>query len=221
MPPSRPLLAMIHAVARSAELADAAVRERFPEAVPWHLFDGRLLEEVEHAGGLTPGLRSRMLRLIGHAFTEGADAVLLTCSSYGPVVEEARRMWDRPIDRPDDALFDRVLRSGARRVALICTSAAAVAPAVDGLAMAARSRDRPPEAVPLLCPTTSGAADAGALAARLAEAGVDAVALAQYSLAPLAGAVAAATGLSVHAGPEAAAGRLRARLLGIEEEVDR
>jgi hypothetical protein len=81
---SDPTVALIHATPAAIGPARMAFSERFPRATVWNLLDDLLISQAQSAGGLTPALRGRMERLIEHAVAGGADAVLLTCSMYGP-----------------------------------------------------------------------------------------------------------------------------------------
>ena len=114
-----PTVAMVHATPAAMAPAVAAFGERFPEAGLWHLLDDRLVSDAEQAGGLVPSLRRRMLSLIGHAVSGGADGVLLTCSMYGPVARLAAQLWDRPVAGSDEAIYQRVAAERPTRVAVL------------------------------------------------------------------------------------------------------
>ena len=73
--------------------------------------------DADAAGGLTPALRDRMSTLIRYAVDGGADAVLLSCSMYGPVARRGRRL--QPVHGPG-------LRPGA------CSTHVAAAPPATG-----------------------------------------------------------------------------------------
>jgi len=117
-----PTVALIHATPAAMPPARAAFTARFPQARLWNLLDDLLISEAEAAGGLTPGLRQRMRTLIRYAVDGGADAVLLSCSMYGPVAAEAAGAYPVPVLASDQALFDAVaarVTDGARRVAVL------------------------------------------------------------------------------------------------------
>lgn len=71
-----------------------------------------LLAAVEHEGALTPALHEQ-IALTLHTLANQAQAVLLTCSSLGPVVEAmaqasmapaVAQLADRPLTSPDASL---------------------------------------------------------------------------------------------------------------------
>jgi hypothetical protein len=135
-----PTVALIHATPASMPPAHTAFAERFPEARLWNLLDDRLLPDADAAGGLTPPLRRRMRSLIRHAVDGGADAVLLTCSMYGPAAVEEAADSPVPVLASDQALFEavrsEVIGSGARRIVVLGPIRAGVDDTV------ARMRDR-------------------------------------------------------------------------------
>ena len=220
------VVALIHATPAAMAPARAAFAERFPQAQLWNLLDDRLIAEAEAAGGLTPALRHRMRTLIGHAVDGGADAVLLSCSMYGPVAVEAAEGYPVPVLASDQALFDavasRVARQdrdsgAARRVAVLGPIRAGVDDTV------ARLRDRlgPGDAVITGTVVDGVHAAAGDLsrlaqlvvdAARQVERSADVIVLGQFSISPAQPAVQAAVGVPVLSPTHLAADVLRAQL---------
>ncbi|MFH8805630.1 aspartate/glutamate racemase family protein [Streptomyces sp. NPDC017936] len=217
-----PLVAMIHAVPTGARIAQEAFAREFPRATVWNVLDDRLLDDARAAGGLTDALRRRMLRLIGHVLDGGAQGLLLTCSSYGEVVDTARALWDVPVLKSDEAMFKAALAGPYRRIAVVASTPPAVPAAVaqcEALVPAVRP-DRPVDIVTALSEEAAVAGDAGAVARHLAGAlhaaggsDADVVLLAQYSLTPAREALAALVGVPVLDGAGAAARELRGLLV--------
>ncbi|MEU0298739.1 aspartate/glutamate racemase family protein [Streptomyces sp. NPDC006175] len=217
-----PLVAMIHAVPAAHRIAHEAFTREFPQATVWNVLDDRLLDDARAAGGLTDALRRRMLRLIAHVMDSGAQALLLTCSSYGEVVDTARALWDVPVLKSDESMFKAALLGPYRRIAVVASTPPAVPAAVaqlEALVPAVRP-GRPLDLVTALSEEAAGAADAEAAARHLADAlraaggaDVDAVLLAQYSLTPAGDALAALLGVPVLDGAGAAARELRGLLV--------
>ncbi|MGQ4487861.1 aspartate/glutamate racemase family protein [Streptomyces sp. SAS_281] len=214
----RPLVAMIHAVPAAHRIAHEAFTREFPQATVWNVLDDRLLDDARAAGGLTGALRRRMLRLIGHVMDSGARALLLTCSSYGEVVDTARDLWDVPVLKSDEAMFKAALAGPYRRIAVVASTPPAVPAAVaqlEALVPAVRP-GRPIDIVTALSEEAAAADDPEATARLLADAlhtaggaDVDAVLLAQYSLTPAGSALATLMGVPVLDGAGAAARELR------------
>jgi Asp/Glu/hydantoin racemase len=218
MPSSRPLIALISAVAAAIPPTRLAFNELFPAATVWNVLDDRLLDDAAEHGTVTAHLAARMQRLIEHAILEGANAVLLTCSMYAPVAQQVAATVNIPVLGPDDAVFDAAAKAGYRRLAVVSSAAD---PLADSLTRIRQVVD--PEVV-----VTGVIADAAALrrgdlsalttAISRAVAGSDcapeAVVLGQYSLAPSAAAVQNAIGLPTLAGPQFAVRRLRTLTTG-------
>ncbi|MEV6811846.1 hypothetical protein [Micromonospora sp. NPDC051296] len=97
MTDSPPTVAVIHATAASMAPAADALSAAFPQARVWNLLDDLLLRQAEQHGGVTAPLRRRMSTLIGHAVDGGANAVLLSCSMYGPVAQELAPAYPVPV----------------------------------------------------------------------------------------------------------------------------
>jgi Asp/Glu/hydantoin racemase len=77
-----------------------------------------LLADAEKAGGLTPEITRRTREAL-LALRDGADAVVLTCSTLGPSVGEAvRDATDVPMLRVDEALAREAVREGGKVVVL-------------------------------------------------------------------------------------------------------
>ncbi|PVC90161.1 aspartate/glutamate racemase family protein [Streptomyces sp. CS131] len=217
-----PLVAMIHAVPAAHRIAHEAFTREFPQATVWNVLDDRLLDDARAAGGLTDALRRRMLRLIAHVMDSGAQALLLTCSSYGEVVDTARVLWDVPVLKSDESMFKAALLSPYRRIAVVASTPPAVPAAaaqLEALVPAVRP-GRPLDIVTVLSQEAAEAADSEAAARHLADAlhaaggaDVDAVLLAQYSLTPAGDALAALLGVPVWDGAGAAARELRGLLI--------
>ncbi|WP_262698279.1 MULTISPECIES: aspartate/glutamate racemase family protein [Streptomyces] len=218
-----PLVAMIHAVPTGARIAQEAFAREFPQATVWNVLDDRLLDDALGAGGLTDALRRRMLRLIAHVLDGGAQGLLLTCSSYGAVVDTARTLWDVPVLKSDEAMFKAALTGPFERIAVVASTPPAVPAAMaqlEALIPAVRA-DRPVDIVTALAEAAADADSAEATARHLADAlgaagaaDADAVLLAQYSLAPARGPLAELLGVPVLDGAGAAVRELRGLLTG-------
>lgn len=215
----RPLIATINATPLAFDPVEIAFSEEFPRGRLWHLLDDALLSEVQEAERLSPRLERRMMRLIDHAVQEGADAILLTCSAYSPVVDIARKSSHILVLKPDEAMFDQIIEKNPQRIGLLATVEAAVEPAVNQLARKARSRNQQTEVLIACRPEAMEAVHCGDVdrcigilveaAEELAGRGAKLLVLAQYSITSVRGAVATATNLPVHSGPHAAAAYLR------------
>jgi hypothetical protein len=216
-----PLIAVISGTPTAIAPAVAGLKEGFPGAAIWNILDDRLLIEADQAGGVDDRLRDRVIRLIEHAKAEGAEGVLLTCSMYASA---ARRFdgADVPVLGSDDAVFAAVLDTRFRNVLFVGSFESALVDAVERFgAFAAGDAPHIETVVPEGAFAATKAGDSEALIESLVAGcrpfvgAVDAVVLAQYSLAPAAEPLSSALGLPVLSGPLRAAALLRLRVEGV------
>jgi Asp/Glu/Hydantoin racemase len=219
----QPLVALVHATPAAMAPAAAAFADSFPEARLWNLLDDTLINDAERAGGLTSALRARMRTLIGYAAGSGADAVLLSCSMYGPVADEAAPEHTIPVLPSDGPLFAEVARLAPSRVHVLGPIEAGTLDTI------ARLRDHlSPETV--VCGTavvgardalaTGDVAEAVRLVTDAARAaahpadgpGADLILLGQFSLAPTLTALQASLDIPVLSPPHLAARAIRTAL---------
>ncbi|WP_457091287.1 aspartate/glutamate racemase family protein [Microvirga sp. P5_D2] len=91
-----------------------------------HEVRAELLAEVEQHKGLIPSIEERTIKALLDLAGK-ADAVLLTCSSLGPVAAKASAMTSTPILRIDEALAREAAKDGGTVVAL-CAVATTLEP---------------------------------------------------------------------------------------------
>ncbi len=211
-----PRIGLIHALRHSPGPIAEAFGRLWPEAVLANLLDDSLSADLAAAGKLDAAMTGRFLALGRYARRCGADAILFTCSAFGPCIEAvARDLAPVPVLKPNEAMIAQALAAG-RRIGLLATFAPTLASMPPEFAAA----DPGVTVVPKLAEGALAAMDAGDLAThdRLAAEAArelvdcDAIALAQFSLARAAGAVAAATGRPVLTTPDSAVRRLRSLL---------
>lgn len=122
-------IACLHTVDSNIAVFEAAV-SGLPSVSLSHSVRADLLSRSEQAGGLTPEIRDEAAALL-RAMMEGADAVLLTCSTVGPAAEQAAEDAGKPILRVDGALAQAAVaraRAGSKRVIALCAVQTTVEP---------------------------------------------------------------------------------------------
>jgi Asp/Glu/hydantoin racemase len=213
-------VALIHALAHSVAPANAALARAWPECERINLLDDSLAIDLARApGGLDTAMTARVVALADHAVASGAHGILYTCSAFGPcIAEAARRHRDRPVLAPTAAMIEEAVAHGGR-IGLLATYAPTLASLVHEFPAGAEVRTA-------LAAGAMAALDAGdgdrhdALAAEAATAlvadGCALIALAQFSLARAATAVAARCGVPVLTTVDAAVRALRRCLEGLE-----
>ena len=144
-------IALVHATELAVEPINQAFAELYPEAQLSNILDDSLLSDLGANGGeVAPELLDRLASLVRYGETAGADAVLLTCSSFGPAAAGFGELVDVPFFRADDALIDAALQRGDR-VGVVATVPSAVATAEQALESAAAAAGRRIEISSVLC----------------------------------------------------------------------
>lgn len=209
-------IALIHALAHSVAPINDEMARAWPQATRMNLLDDSLSADLAQSGtGLDALMHARFLSLADYAVGTGAQAILFTCSAFGPCLDAVARAHPHiPVLKPNEAMVAELSEAGGR-IGLIASFAATLT-------------SMPPEfpaGTDLRCALAADALralDAGdteahdqhvVQAARLLAAdGCTVIALAQFSMARAAPAVRAALGLPVFSTPASAVKALRQRV---------
>jgi aspartate/glutamate racemase len=219
-----PRIALIHALAASVEPINTALERAWPAARRMNLLDDSLSADLAASpAGLDAAMTGRFLTLADYAVGTGAQALLFTCSAFGPCIDAVQASHPGlPVLKPNEAMVaDAAAWAQAAgpqaRVGLLATFGPTLV-------------SMPPEFPAAVTLETELAA--GALAAlqagdaaghdrlaveaarRLAQRGCTLIALAQFSLARAAPAIEAALSLPVLTTPGSAVRALRQQLAG-------
>jgi Asp/Glu/hydantoin racemase len=206
-------VALIHALKHSLVPTEEAFARLWPEAVRMNLLDDSLSADLARDGRLTEAMTERFLALGRYAAATGADAILFTCSAFGPCIEAvARAHAPMPVLKPNEAMIEQAAAQG-RRVGLLSTFPPTLA------SMPAEFPSTI-ELVPKLADGALKALDRGdrgehdriVIEASRDLRDCDLIALAQYSMAPAASLVAEATGRPVLTTPDSAVLKLKRAL---------
>lgn len=130
MQTSAPRIALIHATALAVEPIAQAFERHWPQARRMNLLDDSLSVDRAAAGSLTPAMVQRFVDLAGYARGAGCDAILFTCSAFGPAIEAAAQAVGLPTLKPNEAMFEQALAqcgAGGARLGLIATFEASIA----------------------------------------------------------------------------------------------
>jgi Asp/Glu/hydantoin racemase len=117
---SSPRIALIHATPVAIQPIVNTFKRLWPEARVTNLLEDSLAGDLAAAGKLTEKIIGRFVALARYAHDCGADAILFTCSAFGPAIEAAQRALTIPILKPNEAMFEEALDAGSR-IALIAT----------------------------------------------------------------------------------------------------
>ena len=206
-------IALIHALKHSIVPVESAFAKLWPAAGLMNLVDDSLSADVARDGRITEAMTERFLTLGRYAAGTGANAILFTCSAFGPCIEAvAREHAPMPVLKPNEAMIEQAIGQG-RKIGLLATFAPT-------LVSMPPEFPRSVELVPKLAEGALAALDRGDRAEHdrlVAEAskdlrGCDLIALAQYSMAPAAALVARVSERPVLTTPDSAVLKLKAAL---------
>lgn len=208
-------IALIHALSHSIAPINEALVRAWPQAMRMNLLDDSLSADLAAGSGLDAAMHRRFGQLAQYAVDCGSDAILFTCSAFGPCIEQvARRHAPMPVLKPNEAMVADAAAMGVR-VGLLAT----FLPTLQSM-----PAEFPP-GVPVECKLADGAlaalnaGDAVAHDTLIAQAAVElkqrgcgVIALAQFSMARARPEVAARTGLPVLTTVDSAVAELRRRV---------
>src|SRR4051812_13201764 len=183
-------IALIHATPLSIDPINAAFARLWPEAERMHVLDDSLSRDRQRDGQLTQPMIDRFITLATYAKGTGAEAILFTCSAFGPAIEAAGRAVEIPTHKPNEAMFEQALGIG-RKLALIATFRPSLVSMSEEIEAMAHARDVEVDLRMVYVPGAMADLAAGrvedhhakiaAAAAQLKD--VDGVMLAQFSMA--------------------------------------
>ena len=185
------LLVLVHTVPPLIPVFERLAGEMLPGVRIKHVLDEPLLEAVRLRGALTSSDADRLRAHVALAEAIGAGAVLVTCSTISPLVDQVGPGARLPVVKIDEAMLDAAVQSG-KRLGVLATNPTTLEPTSRLLRERAEAAGQAVEIETRLVP---GALDAllsgdGVTHDRLLSdaimeisTGVDAVVLAQASMA--------------------------------------
>jgi Asp/Glu/hydantoin racemase len=120
-------LTFIHTVPSLRPTFEALAHDADPSLEIRHVTDESLLADAIEAGSVPEETQERLTKRIRSALDDGADLVVVTCSSMGGATEAIARREGWPLERIDVAMADRAIDLG-RRIAVLATLPSALAP---------------------------------------------------------------------------------------------
>jgi Asp/Glu/hydantoin racemase len=226
-PPARPRVMLIHAVPEAVTPIREAFAAGWPAAEIHDLLDSSLSADLAADGGVLGTRMIERFRTLGR-YAAGAgpngsasDAILFTCSAFGPAIEAVRQELAIPVLKPNEAAFERALEAGAR-IGLLVTFAPSLPALSAELEAMARAAGRTATIVGAIAAGGMEALRAGraeehdALLAKAAESlpAVDAIVIGQFSAARAAAAIRSVRPEPVLTTPASAVAKLRAAFPG-------
>ena len=211
-----PKIYLIHAADVAMPPIVASFRANWPQARIVNLLEDGLMNDLAADGRLTAAMTERFVQIGHYCVKAAADAILFTCSAFGPAIEECRRQVAIPVLKPNEAMYEQlVAKSGT--VSLLATfqpslpsmlaeiaalakqqgTNVTVRPQLVEGALAALQDNRPDNHNRLIAETAAK------------QQGCDAIALAQFSMAPARALAASSTTTPILTTPDSAVAKLK------------
>ena len=217
----KPRIVLLHGTPVAVEPIQRAFATRWPEAEAIDLLDASLSIDRAKDHDLTPRMFERFVELGGYAHRIGAEAILVTCSAFGPAIERMAKELPVPVLKPNEAMFREAIGRG-RRIGMLATFAPSVLTMTEEFEQFVAEADAQATLETIV---VEGAMDAlrkgdadrhnALIAARATElAHCDAIMLAHFSTSRALAAVTAAVKTPVLTAPDAAVDRIKAAIAG-------
>lgn len=212
-------IALIHATPVAMPPVRDAFQQGWPEAETLNLLDDALSRDLARIGKLDATMMQRIASLAAYAVSTGIDGILYTCSAFGEAIAAVQRQAEFPVLKPNEAMFEQAIQSGAR-VGLLATFEPSVPSMTQEFIAMAAARGTPMTLATACAPDAMialAAGDADTHDRLIAEAApqlahCEVVMLAQFSMARALPAVQQAIDCTVLTSPASAVAKLKAVL---------
>lgn len=122
------LLVLIHTVPPLLSVFDRLGAELLPGVELMHVLDEPLLERIRQRGSqLAPEDAERVCAHVAVAEQIGANAVLVTCSTVSPCVDDVRPTVGIPVIKIDEAMIEEAVNTGTR-IGVVATNETTLEP---------------------------------------------------------------------------------------------
>lgn len=218
-------IGLIHATPLAVTPIASAFAQHWPQAQLQNILDDSLSLDRARDGQLTGAMGQRFVDLSHYALSCGCQALLFTCSAFGPAIDAVAQASGVPTFKPNQAMFDLALASQPKgavlRLGLLATFEPSIASMVDELEATARSRSiamqvqtaHVPEAMDDLQRGNAELHHQKIAAALAGLQGCDAVMLAQFSMAAAQPLAQRHSAVPVLSSPDCAALELRRKMM--------
>lgn len=111
---ARPRIVLLHATPIAMQPIQQAFLANWPEAEIVNLLDdGLTIDRARHVE-LTEEMTDRFVDFGRYGFRMGADGILVTCSAFGPAIEQLASSVSVPVVKPNESMFEAALRHGSK-----------------------------------------------------------------------------------------------------------
>lgn len=143
-------LGLIYTAPAIVDSVTKTVFDIMPSVQKFDITDNRIIPVILSAGGLVPRVHRIVTNYVRTAEDEGADAVLVTCSSISPCVDTVKPLVSIPVFKIDDPMTD-IAVGKASKIGVVASNAATLGPTTDLLRAKAKNKGKTIEVTSELC----------------------------------------------------------------------
>ena len=137
-------IAFVHTVGGLVPRFRDLAAELLPDAETFDIVDETLLREATAERRVSLDVARRLFAHLAAAERHGADAIVVTCSSVGDVVDAARSFAGVPLVRIDQAMAEQAVERGSR-IGVLATLQSTLGPTAGLIRRSAHAAERPVE----------------------------------------------------------------------------
>jgi Asp/Glu/hydantoin racemase len=144
-------IGLIHYFAENINLFKGLIAREIPCADTINFLDEGLVKDlIANGGKLTDGMAKRIGLLASFAEESGAEVILVTGSSFGPLIKTAQKTVRVPIVRVDEPMMDRAIETG-NRIGVLVTADITIKPTTELLLERAAAKEKKVEVMLVKC----------------------------------------------------------------------
>lgn len=121
----RQRIVLLHATPVAMPPIHEAFQQLWPEAEIVNLLDDGLTIDRGKQDDLSPALIERFISLGYYAAGLETQGILITCSAFGPAIDQLEATLPLPVLKPNEAMFEAALTQG-KRIGMLATFAPSV-----------------------------------------------------------------------------------------------
>lgn len=121
----------LHTISSLADMFNRLAENIFKQDVEvFHIVDELIRKEVLDKGAITPSIYRRICEHFSACENNGANMIIITCSSIASCTEIASLLVNIPVMRIDEAMIDKAISMG-NKIGIAATTKSAIAPTAD------------------------------------------------------------------------------------------
>jgi Asp/Glu/hydantoin racemase len=107
-------IGLVHATMNSVDPILHAFRAHHPNVDLINVMDEGLIWELNETNEITHSMTRRLIDIASKAEDAGADAILLTCSSFSPYVPGFKHLFKVPVLSSDESMLNEAVKIGGK-----------------------------------------------------------------------------------------------------------